>query len=153
MKTGTPLWEAERMLGKKLIKKIPDHSWYRQVSERLMVYLTAKLGKIEVFSIDELFVEVTDISGRYDDFAETLKAEIYRDIGIQVSIGISNTRIRAKMFGDLHKPYGSYVEFDTPRIESLFQTLAVTEIPYIARGNSERLGILIKTAYDFYSME
>jgi nucleotidyltransferase/DNA polymerase involved in DNA repair len=153
VRTGTPLWEAERMLGKKLVKRIPDHSWYRQVSERLMRYLTEKLGKIEVFSIDELFAELTNISGRYDDFAESLKEEIYHDIGIPVSIGISNTRIRAKIFGDLYKPYGSYVDFNVESIEWLFRTLAVTEVPYIARGNSERLGSTVKTVYDFYAME
>lgn len=127
------------MLGKKLILKSPDHSWYRQVSERLMKYLTDKLGKIEVFSIDELFAELTDIPGGYADFAESLKEEIYHDIGIPVSIGISNTRIRAKMFGDLNKPFGSYVDFNTSDIEELFKTLPVTEVPYIARGNSARL--------------
>lgn len=153
IKTGTPLWEAKRILGKKLIIKPPDHAWYRQVSERLMKYLTDKLGKIEVFSIDELFVELTDIPGRYDDFAESLKEEIYHDIGIPVSIGISNTRIRAKMFGDLNKPFGSYVDFNTADIEELFKTLPVTEVPYIAKGNSARLWSNIKTVYDFYAME
>ena len=99
------------MLGKKLIKKIPDHSWYRQVSERLMNYLSGRFGKIEVFSIDELFVEVTNLADYYGEFAETIKKEIYHDIGIPVSVGISNTRIRAKMFGDLNKPFGSFVAF------------------------------------------
>ena len=89
----------------------------------------------------------------YAEFAETIKEEIYHDIGIPVSIGVSNTRIRAKMFGDLHKPFGSFVEFDKLEIESVFKTLPVTEIPYIARGNSERLGSSVKTAYDFYAME
>jgi DNA polymerase V len=153
IKTGTPLWEAKRMLGKKLIMKQPDHAWYRQVSERLMKYLTDKLGTIEIFSIDELFAELTNISGRYDDFAEQLKEEIYHDIGIPVSIGISNTRLRAKMFGDLNKPFGSYVDFDTSDIEALFKTLAVTEVPYIAKGNSARLWPNIKTVYDYYAME
>ncbi len=153
IKTGTPLWEARRILGKKLIIKPPDHAWYRQVSERLMKYLTNKLGKIEVFSIDELFAELTNIPGRYDDFAESLKEEIYHDIGIPVSIGISNTRIRAKMFGDLNKPFGSYVDFNTSDIEELFKTLPVTEVPYIAKWNSARLWTSIKTVYDFYAME
>ena len=75
----------------------------------------------------------------YAEFAETIKKEIYHDIGIPVSVGISNTRIRAKMFGDLRKPFGSFVEFDTKEVESILQSLPVTEIPYIARGNSERL--------------
>ncbi len=98
-----------------------------------MKYLTDKLCKIEVFSIDELFAELTNIPGRYDEFAESLKEEIYYDIGIPVSIGISNTRIRAKMFGDLNKPFGSYVDFNTSDIEELYKTLPVTEIPYIAK--------------------
>ncbi len=153
IRVGTPLWEARRMLWKKLIVRLPDHAWYRQVSERLMKYLTDKLGNIEVFSIDELFVELTHIPGRYDNFAESLKEEIYHDIGIPVSIGISNTRLRAKMFGDLNKPFWSYVDFHTPDIEDLFRTLPVTEIPYIARRNSARLWVSIKTVYDFYSME
>lgn len=73
------------------------------------------------------------MSGDYEEFAETIKNEIYRDIGIPVSIGIANARIRTKMFGDLRKPFGSFVEFDTTEIEQVFQALAVTEIPYIAK--------------------
>jgi hypothetical protein len=57
------------------------------------------------------------------------------------------------MFGDLNKPFGSYVGFNTADIEELYKTLPVTEIPYIAKGNSERLGRNIKTVYDFYTME
>ena len=93
------------------------------------------------------------MSGDYEEFAETIKNEIYRDIGIPVSIGIANTRIRAKMFGDLRKPFGSFVEFDTKEVELILKSLPVTEIPYIARGNSERLGSQVKTAYDFYKMQ
>lgn len=153
IKVGTPIWEAQRILGKRLILKYPDHAWYRQVSERLMTYLSGRLWKVEIFSIDELFVEITGMSGDYEEFAETIKNEIYRDIGIAVSIGIANTRIRAKMFGDLRKPFGSFVEFDTSEIEQVFQTLAVTEIPYIAKWNSARLGSRVQTVYDFYKME
>lgn len=43
------------------------------------------------------------------------------------------------MFGDLNKPFGSYVDFNTQSIEELFKTLPVTEVPYIAKGNSARL--------------
>ncbi len=153
IKVGTPIWEAKRILGKKLILKNPDHSWYRQVSERLMTYLSKRLWKVEIFSIDELFVEITGMSGNYEEFAEIIKNEIYRDIWVPVSIGIANTRIRAKMFWDLRKPFWSFVEFDTTEIEEVFKTLAVTEVPYIAKWNSARLGSRIETVYDFYKME
>ncbi len=152
IKTWTPIWEAERILGNKLVKKLPDHSFYREISERLMTYLNEKLGEIEVFSIDELFANVTNMADDYSAFAEDLKKAILHDIGIPVSVGISNTRIRAKMFGDLRKPLGSFVAFDTWEVEAIYKSLAVTEVPYIARGNKELLWYGVQTVYDFYTM-
>jgi nucleotidyltransferase/DNA polymerase involved in DNA repair len=137
----------------KLIKKLPDHTYYRSISDRLMSYLSARLGKLEVFSIDETFAEVTGMASEYGAFAEILKTDIYRDIGIPVSIGISTTRIRAKMLGDLHKPYGTTVEFLREDIESLWKTLPVREIPFIGRGSAERLGASVRTVYDYYSLD
>ncbi len=92
------------------------------------------------------------MSDDYETFAEELKHEIYKSIGIPVSIGISNTRLRAKMFGDLHKPFGSFVSFDSEEIQGVFEALPVREIPYIAKGNSERLGSQVRTALDFYNL-
>lgn len=153
IKVGTPIWECQKILGKKLVQKVPDHKFYREVSDRVMAYLSDKLGHIEVFSIDELFAEVTGMAEDYAEFAEKLKEDIYHDIGMPVSVGISNTRIRAKMFGDLHKPFGSFVEFATAEIEDVYRTLGLREIPYIGRGNADRLGYGIRTVHDFYAMD
>jgi nucleotidyltransferase/DNA polymerase involved in DNA repair len=150
---GTPIWECQKILGKNLVQKIPDHTFYKQVSDRIMGYLSKKLGHIEVFSIDELFAEVTGMAKDYAAFAEEIKMDIYRDIGMSVSVGISNTRIRAKMFGDLYKPFGSFVAFDTTEIEEVYQKLGLREIPYIGRGSADRLGYSIRTVYDFYAMD
>ena len=127
------MWEAERILRGKIVKKIPDHTWYREVSTRFSKYLEAKLGKVEIFSIDELFADVTDIAGGYASLAEELKHCILHDIGIPVSVGISNTRIRAKMFGEIHKPFGSCVAFSKETVEEIFHSLPVTAVPYIAK--------------------
>ncbi len=42
VKTGTPMWEAERILGERLIKILPDHKFYSDVSKRLMCYMEKK---------------------------------------------------------------------------------------------------------------
>lgn len=74
------MWEAERILGKRLVKILPDHRFYSDISKRLMGYLETKFGKIEVFSIDELFADITNMSDDYVLFAEELKHDIYRTI-------------------------------------------------------------------------
>lgn len=103
-----------------------------------MGYMVEVVGDIEQFSVDEFFTEVTALAdsrteGGYERLAEKLKTDIYRDVGLPVSVGISNTRIRAKMFSEIHKPFGSYVSFDKTDIENLFSDLPVREVPYIAR--------------------
>jgi nucleotidyltransferase/DNA polymerase involved in DNA repair len=153
IRVGTPFWEAERMIKKDLVKKHPDHAFYREISERLMGYLSTRLGKLEIFSIDETFATVSGMANEYEKFAHDLKVSIYHDIGIPVSIGISNTRIRAKMFGDLHKPYGTTVVWDTDEVENIWKKLPVREVPFIGRGSADRLGVHIRTVYDFYSMD
>ncbi|MCK9272669.1 DNA polymerase IV [Candidatus Gracilibacteria bacterium] len=158
IKTGTPIWEAERILGNRLIKILPDHSFYTQMSNKLMSYMRGLVGGVEVFSIDEFFADLTDIGdketqGDYSILAEKIKADIYKNVGLPVSVGISNTRIKAKIFSDINKPYGSFVSFNKENTENLFKKLPVRDIPYIAKGNSEKLGLGIKTVYDFYTME
>jgi nucleotidyltransferase/DNA polymerase involved in DNA repair len=74
------MWEAERILGKRLVKILPDHRFYSSVSERLMDYLREQIGSVEQFSIDELFSDLTGMTDDYETFAEELKHGIYRDI-------------------------------------------------------------------------
>lgn len=152
VKTGMPTWQAIRLLRGDAIIKKPDHAFYSDVSGRFMRTLRDRFGKIEPFSIDELFAEVTDMADDYGVFAEEIRRVIRQEIGICVSVGISNTRIRAKMFGDLHKPNGQFVSFDTPEIERVFGKLGVREVPFIGKASQERLGSGIVSVLDFYRM-
>ena len=58
--TGTPIWEAKRILPKeKAYFFTPDIPYYAQVSEKLMKLLAYYSEAIEVFSIDEAFCNVS----------------------------------------------------------------------------------------------
>ena len=61
----------------------------------------------EQFSIDECFVDYTEMKKMYGDeikFAHKLKNEIYRRFGFTVNIGIGNNKLLAKMASDFEKP-------------------------------------------------
>lgn len=66
---------------------------------------------VEVFSIDELFMDITKTShlfGGVDALLKKLQYRISREIGefLTVSIGVSYNRLLAKMGSGLHKPNG-----------------------------------------------
>ena len=88
----------------------PDMSYYGQVSDRMHAFLSQWSNGIERFSIDESWADITGIP-KYKgmdekQFALFLQAEILLKIGIPVSIGVSNTRLRAKILSEIHKPMG-----------------------------------------------
>jgi nucleotidyltransferase/DNA polymerase involved in DNA repair len=75
-----------------------------------MQYLEENTLAIEKFSIDEAFCEITGLAEMHKvsimQYAKFLQDDILIKIGIPVSIGIANTRIKAKIFSDINKPNG-----------------------------------------------
>lgn len=122
-----------------------------------MDFLRSKAISIEPFSIDEAFIHITGIpelthGGDVEAFGLDLKAEILQKIGIPVSVGIANTRIKSKMFSDIHKPFGLWIGLDDDREAELFATLPVRAVPFIGRATESRLGQSIRTVEDFRRM-
>ncbi len=144
VKVGTPIWEAERMIPKKdFVMLPPDMSYYGQVSDRMHVFLSQWSNGIERFSIDESWADITGIP-KYKgmdekQFALFLQAEILQKIGIPVSIGVSNTRLRAKILSEIHKPMGVCVWADSYYFIENAGKLEFGDIPFIGPASQEKL--------------
>ena len=89
IKTGTATRDAKKLLPSTIFIE-PDFYRYSVVSEKLKDYLYGICNAVEVFSIDESFVDITGLDVlrkcSYPDVANTLKHKIKQDIGIPVSI-------------------------------------------------------------------
>ncbi len=91
IKVGTPIWEARRILpAKKTHYFAPDISYYSEISQKLMVFLREYSEKIEIFSIDEAFCDMTGIPECFKmdawDYALFLQKKILDEIGISVTV-------------------------------------------------------------------
>jgi DNA polymerase V len=75
---------------------------YADISARIMQLLESMVPDIEIYSIDEAFLDLTEIPDARD-FAHRLKQKIKMDIGIPVSIGIAPTKTLAKLANDAAK--------------------------------------------------
>lgn len=89
----------------------PKYDLYKKLSEQFINLIEAEFtNKIEVASIDECYIDVTDIIKNYHNSPEILAIQmqnlILKKISLPVSIGISNQKYYAKIASDLKKPLG-----------------------------------------------
>ena len=85
----------------------PNYDLYNRSSKALIKLLSEYTDKIEQYSIDEAFCDMTGTGLLYGDpvaFAHQLKDDILNRFGFTVNIGISTNKLLAKMASDFKKP-------------------------------------------------
>ena len=106
IRTGEPVVNAFRKCPN-LVMEQPNHRMYREKSQKLMEYLRGFTTKIEQVSVDECYLDFTDIADRFPsplDAAFLMKNGIRERFGFTVNIGISENKLLAKMASDFEKP-------------------------------------------------
>ena len=89
----------------------PHHNFYSKISNLFFESLIYNYtNEVEIYSIDECFVDVTKILDKFHNNPILLAIDIQKfllnKIGLSVSIGISTNKFLAKMATDFNKPKG-----------------------------------------------
>jgi DNA polymerase-4 len=108
VRTGMHLKEARRLCPN-LIQRPARPGVYAGISTRIMQALHDICPDMEVFSVDEAFVDVTHCQQLYGspiEAARLLKQAVYRASGLLCSLGLSGDRTTAKYAAKLNKPDG-----------------------------------------------
>ncbi|GAA5414741.1 DNA polymerase IV [Ureaplasma ceti] len=89
----------------------PHHERYHQHSQQFFTFLKYSFtDSLEIVSVDECFLDVTNILPKFHNNAQllaiTIQQEIQKKLGLSVSIGISESKFLAKIATDLKKPHG-----------------------------------------------
>ncbi len=109
VRSAMPMFQAKKLCPQAVILK-PRHAYYSEVARQIRVKMAALTPLVEPLSLDEAYLDLsgtTLIHGMAP--ARTmakLAAEIARDIGITVSIGLSGNKFLAKLASELDKPRG-----------------------------------------------
>jgi DNA polymerase-4 len=107
---GMTTWEAKKLCPRLVfVPGNPDR--YLSLSRRFFDLLTAYTSMIEVYSIDEVFMEISQEEARYGGPVEMAKRvqEEFREIlgtGITCSIGIAGNKMLSKLVVEEAKPAG-----------------------------------------------
>lgn len=74
-----------------------NYALYGEMSERVMSIIEAMVPRLEVYSIDEAFAELTGVPGPLEPLGRELRTRIRQWTGIPVGVGIANTKTLAKL--------------------------------------------------------
>ena len=160
---GAPYFIAKNQF-KKVVFLSGNLPYYCEISKRVMDKLRDFTPDIEIYSIDEAFLDLTGLrrtfNCQYEEIAERIVKEIKEEIGIDVSVGLSYSKVLAKLANDKAKNLQkNLIDKKTYKIgfrqiqEELKGTL-VSEIWGIGRNTQALLKkYLIQTAYDFISQD
>jgi DNA polymerase-4 len=108
VKTGMAIWEGKRLCPQ-LIVVVGDNRKYRHTSSRIVEIFRDYTPDVEVFSIDEAWMDVTGslrLFGSAERIAYLIKSRIRHHFGITCSIGIAPNKLLAKLASDMQKPDG-----------------------------------------------
>jgi DNA polymerase-4/DNA polymerase V len=152
IKRGVPLHEAKKICPGLII--LPsDYETYSLFSRRMFSIMRRFTDQVEEYSIDEAFADITGmrraLRSSYETIAANMKKAIEKDLGLTVTVGLSLTKVLAKVASKHQKPNGITI-IPGRAIAFYLQDLPAEKIWGIGPATTNYLNKMgIKTALEF----
>ena len=159
IKMGAPFFKIRHIVEKHNVAVFSGNmALYGDMSQRVRWVLEDYAPSIEVYSIDEAFLDLRGVQGvDFDAYAKAISAQCWKLTSIPVSVGIAPTKTLAKIASKLCKQYpklrgGCYMHRPQD-IEKVLRKYPVEDVWGIGRRSAPKLhSIGVKTAYDFIQL-
>lgn len=129
IQTGESLRDAYKKC-KNLVIVHPQYEKYIYYTDKIKDIYRKYTDKVESFGLDEAWLDVTNsqrLFGNGVELASNIQEEVYRTMGITVSMGISYNKIFAKLGSDLKKKKG-FVVIDETNYQDIVWPLPVEDL-------------------------
>ncbi len=122
VKMGQPVFKLDDEIKEKMVKFSSNYVLYGDISDRISNILKRFTTQLEIYSIDESFMDLTHIDdSELIDYMTLIRSEVLRLTGIPVSIGVAPNKTIAKLMNHqakkMEKGVCSY--FDSPDIDDI----------------------------------
>ncbi len=142
IKMGEPAFKIKEIILKNKVNVFSTNFMlYGDMSNRVMSILKEESSAIEIYSIDEAFMDMSEIGG-VEDKAILLRAQVKQWTGIPISIGLAHTKVLAKIANHIAKKYrknGVFVLEGTDLIERALKFFPVEDLWGIGRQSAKLL--------------
>lgn len=139
--TAETVWQAKRKCPE-LVLVPPHFDRYHDFYERINAMYCEYTDRVEPFSIDESWLDVTGSERLFGDgktIADTLRRRVKEELGITISVGVSFNKTFAKLGSDYRKPDATTV-FSRETYRELLYPLPVSRFLFVGRSSEATLG-------------
>ncbi|EMJ5171267.1 Y-family DNA polymerase [Klebsiella aerogenes] len=153
IKMGDPYFKCKEQFRRhRVVCFSSNYELYADMSNRVMTTLEEMCPRVEIYSIDEAFCDLTGVRNCrvLEEFGHELKDTVYRNTRLPVGVGIAQTKTLAKLANHAAKTWkatGGVVDLsNVERQRKLMALLPVDEVWGVGRRISKRLEAMgIKT--------
>lgn len=142
---GMPFFRCEKLIRQHgMVVFSSNYALYQDMSDRVMRILARFSPSVEVYSIDEAFLDASHIApGALDVYGQQLRATVLRETGIPVSVGLAPTKVLAKVACELVKKDANGVmnilELSEHEIDDILAHISVEDLWGIGRASARKL--------------
>lgn len=150
IQTGEPIYFARKKCPQIQIYA-SDFTIYKKYSRAMHQIFLEYTPKIEQFSIDECFLDVTNYLPKGKNLlqiAYEINQRIYQELGFTVNVGVAHNKLLAKMASDFEKPNKVHTLYEEEIPEKMWK-LPIGELFMVGRKSIPKLQKMgIKTIGD-----
>lgn len=157
VKMGQPYFQVKEICEKNRVAVFSSNfSLYSNISDRVMKVLAGFAPDIAVYSVDEAFLDLSGIPvASLQELAIKIRQQVWREVGVPVSVGIGATKVLAKAANQLAKRdeslKGVVLLCSEREVEAGLKQLAVGDIWGVGKRSAEKFSSMgVKTAWDFH---
>lgn len=101
---GVPAFEVRDILHKNAVELFSsNYTLYADMSDRIMQTLSTFTPRIEIYSIDEAFLNLAGFTDNRENYARRIKQTVKKWTAMPVSIGIAHTKTLSKIANKIAK--------------------------------------------------
>ncbi|MDU3890295.1 MAG: translesion error-prone DNA polymerase V subunit UmuC [Serratia liquefaciens] len=154
IKMGAPYFKIKEQLRHQQVSVFSsNYTLYADLSHRVMLTLIEMAPVVEIYSIDEAFIDVSGLSSSLplSTFGHQMRDRVLKNTGLTVGVGIAQTKTLAKIANFAAKKWrqtGGVVELSDPeRLRKLLALVPVDEVWGVGRRIGKKLSFMgIETA-------
>jgi DNA polymerase V len=145
IKMGEPFFQKREFMDEhRFCVYSSNYNLYGDMSDRVMTTIKKYANEVEVYSIDECFVDFSNIPDEeLEDRLHLIRNEVKRLTGIPVSIGVGPNKTLAKLTSHIAKKQPAYdgicSYWALPNFRNLLYTIPVDEVWGIGRQWTKKL--------------